>query len=326
MIQNSLDRILEAMARLRILVVGDIMLDRYIFGDAQRISPEAPVPVVEVSRETATLGAAANVALNLHSLGVTVDLWGVLGNDRYGQHVQWLLEQYGIPLLHVPTTTEARTILKTRVVVRNQQLCRLDVEDAPVRYAPKLPITIDWKRYDAVIISDYAKGVVTQALFDELVAQAHCSGKIVAVDPKPKNHIIYHDVDILKPNYSEALELLSLQNIPYKSLCDALFQKFHPKNLVVTLGKEGMLVALSNGTMQKVPSRAREVFDVSGAGDTSIAVLTAAYAAGESIETAAYLANIAAGIVVGKMGTATVTAQELRNENKFESCADLVTP
>ena len=310
--------ILQQIATQKILVIGDLMLDRYIFGDASRISPEAPVPVVDVDHESDTLGAAANVALNLRSLGVDVDLLGVVGDDRYGEQMKRLLREKEIHL--IPCEQHVRTILKTRVIVRNQQLCRLDIEDDPQLYSisPAILEKINWENYNAVIISDYAKGVVSQSLVDYVV---NCK-TIIAVDPKPKNNIIYRGVDLLKPNYAEALEFAGIKTkkvtISYDALCAIVKEKQQPKNLVITLGKNGMVINGEDGQITQIKSTAREVFDVSGAGDTSIAVLTAAYAKGVSLENAAKLANCASGIVVGKIGTATATAEEILRENRFE--------
>ena len=317
---NKVSCILQQIATQKILVIGDLMLDRYIFGDASRISPEAPVPVVDVDHESDTLGAAANVALNLRSLGVDVDLLGVVGDDRYGEKMKYLLREKEIHL--IPCDRHVRTILKTRVIVRNQQLCRLDIEDDPQLYSvtPLVLEKINWESYNAVILSDYAKGVISQALVDRIVECTNALKTIVSVDPKPRNNIIYRGVDLLKPNYSEALEFAGIKakKIDYDMLCHMVMEKQQPKNLVITLGKNGMVINGEDGQITQIKSTAREVFDVSGAGDTSIAVLTAAYANGVSLEDAAKLANCAAGIVVGKMGTATATAEEILRENRFE--------
>ncbi|MDR2200719.1 MAG: PfkB family carbohydrate kinase [Puniceicoccales bacterium] len=317
---ESLKDLLNRMAKLRILVIGDLMLDRYIFGDAHRISPEAPVPVVDVEQEKATLGAAGNVALNLRSIGIDVEVFGTFGRDIYGEYLEHLLGVHGIRYHSSCRRRDIRTILKTRVIVRNQQLCRLDIEDSPDRYAPEqgdyfTDLLTHGGRYDGIILSDYGKGVIGQSTADEVIRMAQANHKIVAVDPKPKSRVQFLGVDLLKPNRSEALQMLGdydgRGHFDGGEVCRKLFAKYYPKNLVITLGQEGMLVGANGEFVGQIGSNAREVFDVSGAGDTSIAFLTAALAAGEPIIRAAKLANFVAGIVVSKVGTATVTTEEI---------------
>ncbi|MDR1591008.1 MAG: PfkB family carbohydrate kinase [Puniceicoccales bacterium] len=313
-----LKNLLERIVKLKILVIGDLMLDRYIFGDVSRISPEAPVPVVEVEREKETLGAAANVALNLRSVGVEVEVLGTFGFDIPGEHLKDLLFAHAIKFNSNCQQKDVRTILKTRIIVRNQQLCRLDIEDLPERYAleqniyfEELLTKID--RYDGIIFSNYAKGTITQRIADQVIAVAQRHGIITAADPKPKSGIQFTEIDLLKPNRSEALEMVGAKDLHFNGseICRSIFAKHRPKHLVITLGHEGMLIAKDGKIVEQIGSNAREIFDVSGAGDTAIAFLTAALAARESIVTAAKLANLASGIVVGKVGTATVIAEEI---------------
>ncbi|MDR2812616.1 MAG: PfkB family carbohydrate kinase [Puniceicoccales bacterium] len=315
---KALENLLERIRKLKILVIGDLMLDRYIFGDANRISPEAPVPIVDVEQEKETLGAAANVALNLCSIGTDVEVLGSFGFDIPGERLKHLLLAYGIKFDPSCQQKNVKTILKTRVVVRNQQLCRLDIEDLPKKYTleqnaylEKLLAKID--RYDGIIFSNYAKGTITQPIADRVITAAQRHGIVTAADPKPKSGIRFTGIDLLKPNKSEAFEMVRTKNSRFdvSDICRNIFAEYQPKYLVVTLGQDGMLVAKNGEIIEQITSNAREIFDVSGAGDTAIAFLTAALAARGSIVNAAKLANFAAGIVVGKIGTATATVEEI---------------
>jgi rfaE bifunctional protein kinase chain/domain len=316
----TMQAIFEKMKRVRILVVGDIMLDRYLWGDADRLSPEAPVPVVKVARETCTAGGAANVAHNLQALGIPVDLIGVAGQDAEGRALTAVLAGQKIGFDPQLLRRDLATIVKTRVMCRRQQLCRLDQEHDPARYAlppdflagvlaPKLLAA------DAVILSDYAKGVITSDTIR--FVQAHARPQtLVALDPKPRPELEFQGVDLLTPNRAEALQLAGLHGtqadaFPTAEVVRRIQTRHQPKMLVVTLGADGMLVCRDGRPGRQIPTAAREVFDVSGAGDTVIAVLAAALAAGASLDDAAALANLAAGVVVGKVGTATATAEEI---------------
>jgi D-beta-D-heptose 7-phosphate kinase/D-beta-D-heptose 1-phosphate adenosyltransferase len=311
--------LLEKITRLRVLVVGDVMLDHYIWGDAQRISPEAPVPVIDIARDTYTAGGAANVALNLASLGAHASVAGFFGDDDAGRRLTRLLKDRGID--PIPTPGAGATILKTRIVVRRQQLCRLDRESPahdyalpPGRVAKLLGRPI--RQADAVILSDYAKGVLTDELVRDTAALARRHGALVALDPKPRRKLSFHGLDLITPNRKEALELAGIvpephQPFPAAEVCARIHDLYRPKHLVITLGEDGMLLSQGGRPGKTIPTAAREVFDVSGAGDTAIAALTLALAAGADLEAAAHFANAAAGVVVGKLGTATVTPAEL---------------
>jgi D-beta-D-heptose 7-phosphate kinase/D-beta-D-heptose 1-phosphate adenosyltransferase len=209
---QNLEDLLGRIAKLKMLVIGDLMLDRYIFGDAHRISPEAPVPVVDVEREKETLGAAGNVALNLRALGVDVEVFGTFGEDIYGKHLRHLLEMHLIRCHPDCQRKGVRTIIKTRVIVRNQQLCRLDVEDLPEKYsleqntyAKELLTKIGG--CDGIIFSNYAKGTITQPLVDRVIKSAQCHGVVIAADPKPRSGVQFLGADLLKPNKSEIRHL-----------------------------------------------------------------------------------------------------------------------
>lgn len=316
---RDLPQLLRRLRRLRILVVGDVMLDHYIWGDATRISPEAPVPVIDIARDSWTAGGAANVALNLASLGARCTVVGHFGADESGRRLEELLRGRGIELVSTPG--DAPTIVKTRVLVRQQQLCRLDREAAPAAYEVPLErlsalIGPALAECDAVILSDYAKGILNNAVLRELTALARSAGKLIALDPKPRRGLDFHGLDLITPNKREALQLAGLEPAPHApfpaaEVCARLHERHATRHLVVTLGEEGMLLSTGGKVRKVIPTAAREVFDVSGAGDTALAGLVLALAAGTSLETAAHFANAAAGVVVGKLGTATVTPAEL---------------
>ena len=316
---RDLPQLLRRLRRLRILVVGDVMLDHYIWGDATRISPEAPVPVIDIARDSWTAGGAANVALNLASLGAHCTVVGHFGADESGRRLEGLLRERGIESLSTPG--DAPTIVKTRVLVRQQQLCRLDREAAPSAYEVPLGrltalITPALAACDAVILSDYAKGILNNAVLRELTRLARAEGKLIALDPKPRRGLAFDGLDLITPNKREALQLAGLEPSPHApfpaaEVCARLHERHATRHLVVTLGEEGMLLSTGGKVRKVIPTAAREVFDVSGAGDTALAGLVLALAAGSSLEKAAHFANAAAGVVVGKLGTATVTPAEL---------------
>jgi D-beta-D-heptose 7-phosphate kinase/D-beta-D-heptose 1-phosphate adenosyltransferase len=302
-----------------VLVVGDVMLDHYIWGDATRISPEAPVPVVQVERETYTAGGAANVALNVRALGAGAMLFGRMGDDDNGRRLAGLLRDHGVEVAAGCVVAGVPTIVKTRVVCRNQQLCRLDREADPAALAMG-PALIQERiapllhNVDAVVLSDYAKGVLTT---ESIAAIQGLSPrpKLIALDPKPRRTVAYSGLDVMTPNRSEALQLAGIEEdghkFPAMEVCTRIHERYRPKQLVVTLGGEGMLLSEGGKVLEHIPTVAREVFDVSGAGDTVIAALTMALAAGLTLSQAARFANTAAGVVVGKLGTATATPEEL---------------
>jgi rfaE bifunctional protein kinase chain/domain len=311
--------ILTAVSRIKVLIVGDVILDHYIWGDVQRISPEAPVPVVHATHETQTAGGAANVAYNLASLGIPVSLAGALGDDSFGESLLTLLGNSGIDTTLCAVSASRPSIVKTRVIARNQQLCRIDREAASSSYQFEISPTLEEavKNSGAIIVSDYAKGVISQELLHFLIAQAQAHGKIIAVDPKPSRHLQFRGASLITPNRHEALQLAGLPEpeygaaYPLDEVCSRIFERYAPELLVVTLGAEGMALSSEGKVDHLLPTFAREVFDVSGAGDTVIATLTAALAAGATAREAASFANTAAGIVVSKMGTAVPTPAEI---------------
>lgn len=302
----------------KVMVLGDLMLDHYIWGNVERISQEAPVPILEAAREEYRLGGAANVALNLRSLGAQVCLVGMYGGDAAAEEMREILANAGIPsdsLLTVPTR---RSTLKTRVMARNQQMVRIDYEDSSIVNSAieEQLIEIIQRQLpgcDALIIEDYDKGLMTPALIASAIDSAQKAGIPVTVDPKYRHFFHYREVDLFKPNFSE------LQNSIGKILPDEesfltaaseLRKELAVNYLVVTRGALGMSI-FSDGEVRHLPTVAREVFDVSGAGDTVISVLTLAWISGASIDQAAKIANHAAGVVCGKRGTAVVSIAEI---------------
>ena len=318
---STIDNTLQSVAGLKVLVFGDTMLDKYVWGDASRLSPEAPVPVVRVDRETAVAGGAANVAFNLASLGCKVFLFGRIGGDPDGKRLRSLLDGGGVALVDGSVSDSASTIVKTRVVCRRQQVCRLDREDPPAKYALS---PADFARFvapvasgvDAILVSDYAKGLVDTAIVKAFSALPS-RPRVLSLDPKPRPGIDHSGVSLMTPNRAEALSLAgiadSAESFPAEAVCRAIHEKFAPRFLVVTLGAGGMLLSEGGRPIERIPTFAREVFDVSGAGDTVIAAMTAALGAGLSLHDAARFANTAAGVVVGKLGTAVATPGEIRS-------------
>ncbi len=309
--------VFERIKNLNILVVGDVMLDRYVTGDVCRISPEAPVPVLRVEEERSIPGGAANVALNLASLGASVEAAGWFGNDPKGDELVEILAQKNISIDSEFRFLSAPTISKTRITASNQQICRVDREANSEAYKPDLNrigsvLTEKAESADAVIISDYGKGFVT----NEMLALLRQSARFMSVDPKPSRLLDYSSPDILTPNRFEALALAEFSRetkdpFPKTEVVEKIFERFSPKMLAITLGSGGMLLAEAGKIRSLIPTAAREVFDVSGAGDTVIASLTLGLVSGETFETSAQLANLAAGVVVGKVGTATATPEEI---------------
>ena len=324
---KSLPSLLKKIAGLRILVIGDVMLDRYIWGDATRISPEAPVPVIDVSRETWTAGGAANVALNIAALGARCTVGGFVGSDESGAKLTQSLESKKIAVIKTPGS--AQTIVKTRVMVQRQQLCRIDLESPPASYGmtalqAQALFAQEIAACDAVIISDYAKGILNDEVVARVTQLARAAGKFIALDPKPKRKLAFHSLDLITPNKRESLELAGLTPAPHTpypaaEVCTRLHERYSSKHLVITLGEEGMLLSSGGKIICTIPTAAREVFDVSGAGDTALAALVLALTAGAKLENAALFANAAAGVVVGKLGTATVSPAELRAYVAHES-------
>ena len=319
--KSQINNLLRDTSSLNICVIGDCMLDHYIWGDVQRISPEAPVPVVNIDKDTYRLGGACNVALNLRQMGCNVSLMGLVGQDPSGNMLCQLLKENGITFREEVFKREVSTIVKTRVIVRNQQLCRLDreayfTEKQAEVLIPSLRETI--QNFDAVIVSDYNKGTISQALLDLLVDLKKQKNFFLAVDPKPAHELEYSGVDLLKPNRSEALQLSGVLPKPHAAfpldvVAKRILERYNLKYLAITLGSEGLALLNSDNEGCIYPAQDREVFDVSGAGDTALAALVVAFCLKMPMNVAATFANVASGIVVGKVGTAAVSPEELRD-------------
>lgn len=310
---------LNRLSDLRLLVVGDLMVDRYQWGDVERISPEAPVPVVKVHHEETRLGGAANVIQNLRALGCRVGVCGVVGDDEAGRELLGRLAGLGVASEGVVTDGERPTTVKMRVMARNQQLVRCDWEStAPVGAAVRerlgdfLPAAL--AQYDGVIVSDYGKGLLSGPLASDLVAACGKSDRAVVVDPKGHDYARYQGATCLTPNQHEAAEVTGLAGDGEATALAAgrrLMEALGTQYLCVTRGSRGVLGITAAGEHRFLAARAREVYDVTGAGDTFISLLGALLIAGRPFFECVELANLAAGIVVGKLGTATATVPEL---------------
>ncbi len=297
----------------RLLVVGDVMLDRYWFGDTERISPEAPVPVVHVSKVDERLGGAANVARNAASMGAQISILGVVGDDEPGRRIEELLKAQGVKSF-LQRDASLPTTVKLRVVARQQQLIRLDFEQTPTHEAllNKLEqFQSLLKDVDAVIFSDYGKGGLTHVT--QMIAAARAAGKVVLVDPKGDEYSKYQGASIITPNRSELRQVIGRWKDESELTLKAqqLREQLKLDALLLTRSEEGMSLFTAAG-VEHVKADAREVFDVSGAGDTVIATMAVALAAKWPAGQAMKLANKAGGIVVGKLGTATVSLEELQ--------------
>ena len=320
--RNQAQAMLERMRGVKVAVLGDLMLDEYLFGEVNRISPEAPVPIVRVMRERAVLGGAANVAANLKALGAEPLLVGTLQEDSAGQRLMALLEDLDIALDDLVLDASRPTIIKTRVIGQQQQMLRIDREDAghleasvlqDLRNAAESTLS----ECAALVVSDYAKGVVAAPVMEAVQQCCRAANLPWVVDPKPSQKALYRGATALTPNTKELSELTGL---PARADGDAaraghaLAEELGLMGLLVTRSEKGMAL-FAPGTAHRepwlIPTVAREVFDVSGAGDTVIAAFTAAIASGADWQDAAMLANAAAGVVVGKMGTATATPGEI---------------
>ncbi|OFZ21646.1 MAG: hypothetical protein A2X94_07800 [Bdellovibrionales bacterium GWB1_55_8] len=317
----QLKSLLARCARRRILVIGDVGIDRYTIGSVERISPEAPVPIVFVEDEQLKLGLAANVADNIQTLQGRADLVGVVGKDRPAQDFRKLLKKCRISAAHLVQDPSRRTVLKDRVVSDRQQLLRVDYEslhglDASAERALFAKIKRLIPQSDAIILQDYAKGMVSAHFAHEVFALAKREGKLVAVDPNTKTPLeFYRGAFVLTPNVKEAERLSGISIRDEGSLAQAglkILKATRAEHVVITRGKDGMAIFTAGAKdIRLIPTYAREVYDVSGAGDTVISVIALVLAAKGSIEEACILGNLAAGVEVGKRGTATVTQDEI---------------
>jgi D-beta-D-heptose 7-phosphate kinase/D-beta-D-heptose 1-phosphate adenosyltransferase len=312
--------VIRRFPRVRVLVVGDLMLDQFIWGRVERISPEAPVPVVQFKAESFRLGGAANVANNIRALGGHAAVCGVVGDDEAGRRLRQELKAIGADTRGVLGGRRDRTTRKTRIIAHQQQVVRLDREDEgrhqsrSAARARALALTA-LRRADVVIVSDYGKGLITPAFLAALAAARTARPFRLVIDPKQANFPHYRNASLLTPNRDEASQASGIPIRDEGSLRRAgaeLLDRWQAEAVLVTRGEEGMSLFRRGAPPRHFPTVARHVFDVTGAGDTVVAACALALGAGASLDTAAILANHAAGIVVGEVGTATVTAKQLR--------------
>ena len=319
-------QILDATLNARILVIGDLMLDQFVWGSVRRISPEAPVPVVEFERESFMPGGAANVARNLTALQVPTELFGIVGHDETARKLKQLLVEQSVVCEGVIGDRTRPTSIKSRIIAHHQQMVRVDREATdPLdsKTLRRLLEALGHRIYqaDAVIVGDYGKGVVTQTMLNQVKQICRERGVWLSLDPKPVNRLDLSGLSLITPNRKEAFELAGkddrtrrpepLNDAALLEVANTLLEKLQPALLLITLGDQGMLLCRRGEKPFHIPTVAQEVFDVSGAGDTVIASFTMAIAAGASPIEAAIISNHAAGVVVGKIGTATLTQEEL---------------
>jgi rfaE bifunctional protein kinase chain/domain len=323
---TRLEQILDRASSRRIMVIGDLMLDEFVWGKVGRISPEAPVPVVEVTGESFYPGGAANVARNLREFVDRVAIIGLLGKDRSGEQLRELLSEQKIDTLDAVAEATFHTIVKTRIIARNQQVVRVDrerfvgpsasqIEEVVAGVRKNIPET------DAIIFEDYGKGFLSTDLVLPIADAARSAGKIVAADPNPRNLVEWRGLTVIKPNRTEAFLAAGTpsrdsdtdpsEDMDLKRAGEMLLKKWEAENVLITLGEQGMMLFQKKATPHYIPAKAQEVFDVSGAGDTAIALFTLGLACGATPTEAAEIANHASAVVVSKLGTATVTRDEL---------------
>jgi len=319
LLKENIDRF----PRARVVVIGDIIMDEYIWGDVSRISPEAPVPVVEVKHETKILGGAANVIHNMATLGAGPVLCGVIGDDRTGRQILNKVEQMGLKTDGMVVEPGRPTSIKTRIVAHNQQVVRFDRESKKNIGPESIKKILDFiatnlDTIDAIVVTDYGKGVISAPLMKglrDLVRPASEGSIIIAVDPKTGNFEYYHKVDVITPNHHEAGTYCGFEIIDDDSLMRAgrkMLDELNCRSVLITQGKDGVTLFENGGETTHIPTVAKKVFDVTGAGDTVIGTLSLGLASGLDLKSAAVLSNFAAGIVVGEVGTSTVSAEELK--------------
>lgn len=316
--QENLRDLLARFRDKHVLVVGDLMLDEFVWGRVSRISPEAPIPVVEVSHQSAYPGGAANVARNLREFTDHVSVLGLVGDDAYADALKRLLAGQNIRLDGVQHVANHPTIVKTRIIARQQHVVRVDREstfqpDAACHEKALAHLDSLLPSLDAVILEDYGKGFLTQCFVEAVGSLVRRAGKILTVDPNPRNDLRWTGATAIKPNRSEAFHAAGLppSDGALPEAAERLLAKWDTEMLLVTLGERGMTLFRPGQAPHAVPPIPREVFDLSGAGDTAIALFTLALAAGATPERSAEIANHAGSVVIGKLGTATLTPAEL---------------
>ncbi len=312
---------LDNFSNTKVLIVGDVMLDRYWWGSVGRISPEAPVPIVRLDQTTLSAGGAANVAVNVAGLGATPLLLGIVGIDIEADSIRGILTTSGVDSHNLIGVENRPTTVKTRVIAHSQQVVRIDQEsddqigkDIEVQIESRIKSLV--AEADAIILSDYAKGLLTDRLLSMLISSAQEAGKAVLVDPKGKDYRKYQGATLITPNRREAAEACNLiESAP--SIVDIagnqLLAELDLESLLITQGEEGMTLFRRNQDVKHFPTAARQVYDVTGAGDTVIATLATALGAGSNLDTATRIANAAAGIVVEQIGTTAIAIEDVRN-------------
>jgi len=316
---STLAELIERLSGARVLCVGDVMLDRYVIGAVERISPEAPIPVLRVERETVMLGGAGNVASNLAALGGGGHFVSVIGDDDAGDEISRLLKNLSAIETGLISSSGRRTTLKTRFVGAGQQMMRADVEatdplSAVIQGQVLEHVTHPSRAFGAVVLSDYGKGVLNDTVIQGVIAEAHRTNVPVIIDPKGTDYSRYHGADIITPNKKELMDATAMAaqtDADVIAACNHLIDTCGVGGVLATRSADGMTLVVKGQDPRHFKAEAREVFDVSGAGDTVVATLALALAGGADAKDAARLANTAAGIVVGKSGTATVSASEL---------------
>jgi len=316
--KQKLLKILDNFKNKKVLVIGDIMLDKYIWGEVSRISPEAPVQVVNVLKETFEPGGAANVANNIAALNGNAFMVGIVGNDNAKNTLLEELKKRNINIDGIFIDEDKPTTQKIRIVGRSQQLLRVDYEkkehihkNIEMSIVQFLEKTIN--DIKVVIISDYAKGVITQEICSRLIQMAKIHNKEIIVDPKPKHRDLYLNVDLITPNNAEASEMTNIEDESILKIGSKLLKELNT-NVLITRGEKGMSLFEKDGNVTHIPAKSREVYSIIGAGDTVVATIGLAIASGASLKEAATIANIAAGIKVGKIGTASVSIEEIKKE------------
>jgi rfaE bifunctional protein kinase chain/domain len=317
---EKLIRYIDEFPKATVLVLGDIIMDEYIWGDVSRISPEAPVPVVDVRQETKMLGGAANVVNNIASLGGRAILCGVVGSDRTGAEIIERIENLNLPTDGILRISNRPTTIKTRIIAQSQQVVRFDRESRKTvdtgdvtKLLSFIEGTMDC--IHAIVVSDYDKGVITGELMEGLTKLSRRSGVILGVDPKPKHFDSYRGIDVITPNHHEAGAVCGIQIVDQETLVRAgtqILEKLGCRSVLITQGKGGMTLFEKEGEITHIPTVARKVFDVTGAGDTVIGAFCLGLAAGMDLKSAATISNFAAGMVVGEVGTSTVKAEKLK--------------
>ncbi len=318
---SNLDSIIQKFSGVKVLVIGDVMLDQYLWGSVERISPEAPVPVVKLQKTSLVLGGAANVAANIAGLGAKPILVGAIGADNESKLFKPLLDKLKISASNLVKIKSRPTTVKTRIVAHNQHVVRIDQEDN--KYLSKAEEENVWKKIESsfdkteiIIVSDYAKGVLTENLLARLITTARQKKKIVLVDPKGKDYKKYFGADILTPNRFEAAQACQLESDGQTIVEQAgqmLIRNLNLRSVLITQGEDGMTLFQKNGTTFHLDALARKVYDVTGAGDTVIAAFGVSLASGCDLQQASEIANISAGIVVEEIGTTTITLEKLQN-------------